>query len=130
MESLPSLLYQRSTGRSRSVVFRDEIAVQKSRLELLDNPRVASPHTGAIPALEVDRIEGRFLLSGSSDATVCIYDLSKWGTDYYLRGGKAGRGSTVYKPVARSVRVPFGDDLETSHGHSHSVVAVQWCVWL
>lgn len=88
---------------------------------------MASPHTGAIPALQVDRIEGRFLLSGSFDSTVCIYDLSRWGTDDYLQGNKSSsEGSNVYRPVARSVRVPFGDELETPHGHSHSVVDVQW----
>jgi len=107
-------------------VFRDKVAVQRSQLELLDDPRVASPHAGAIPALQVDRIEGRFLLSGSSDATVCIYDLSRWGTEHHLRSKPSSSGSNVYKPVARSVRVPFGDELETPHGHSHSVVQVQW----
>lgn len=123
--SLPSLLYQRCTGKSRSHVFRDEIAVQKSELELLDDPRVASPHTGAVSALQVDNQEGRFLLSGSGDATVCIYDLSKWGTEQCLKGSTSLSSSdegSVYRPVARSVRVPFGDE----HGHSHSVVQVQW----
>lgn len=130
MESLPSLLYQRSTGSSRSVEFRDEIAMRKSQLELLNNPRIASPHQGAIPALQVDRIEGRFLLSGSFDSTICVYDLSKWGTDFYLRGKPSSSvvdgANSVYQPVARSVRVPLGDELEIPHGHSHSVVEVSW----
>lgn len=124
--SFPVLLHKRSAGKSPSTTFRDEIAVRKSELELLDNPRVASPHTGAIPALHVDRNEGRFLLSGSTDATVSIYDLSKWGTDHYLQGKKPSDEHVLYKPVARSVRVPFGNELETPHGHSHSVVEVQW----
>jgi DNA excision repair protein ERCC-8 len=130
MESLPSLLYHRSTGNYRKVQFRNEIATQKSQLKLLNsNPRIASPHEGAIPALQVDRNEGRFLLSGSFDSTVCVFDLSKWGTDSYLQGGnKSGRGNDnqVYRPVARSVRVPMGNELETPHGHSHSVVAISW----
>jgi len=129
MDSLPSLLYQRSTGRGGSVVFRDEIAVQKSHMELLDHPRIASPHTGGIPALQVDRNEGRFLLSGSSDATVCIYDLSKRGLDHSLVGTASSTcpESKEYKPVARSVRVPSDEDeLQIPHGHSHSVVEVQW----
>lgn len=126
MASMPSLIYQRTTGKSRSVVFRDEVAVHKSQLELLDDPQVASPHGNAIPALQVDRVEGRFLLSGSSDATVCIYDLSKWGTDEVLSGKTSPARSNVYKPVARSVRVPFSDELETPHGHSHSVEDIQW----
>jgi DNA excision repair protein ERCC-8 len=126
MDSMPSLLYQRSTGKRHPFVFRDEIAIHKRHLELLDNLQVASPHTGPIPALQVDRIEGRFLLSGSSDATVCIYDLSKWGTDEFLSGKTPSARSNVYKPVARSVRVPFSGELETPHGHSHAVEAVQW----
>ena len=126
--SLPCLLYQRSTGMRRSIAFRNDIAFQKSsHFVLLDNPRVASPHRGAIPALQVDHVEGRFLLSGSADATVCIFDLSKWGTDHYPLK-RSSPEHAVYKPVAQSVRVPFDGDavLQTPHGHSHSVVAVQW----
>ena len=37
-----------------------------------------------------------------------------------------GNDNQVYRPVARSVRVPMGNELETPHGHSHSVVAVSW----
>lgn len=129
-ESLASFLYHRSTGKTRSGVFRNEIALRKSQLSLLDNPTVASPHTGEIPALHVDRTDCRFLLCGASDATVSIYDLSKWGTDCHLQGNNfsGGRNNSnyVHKPVARSVRVPFGDPLELPNGHSHSVVAVQW----
>jgi DNA excision repair protein ERCC-8 len=111
-------------GRTRSSAFRNKIALLKIQLSLLDNPRVASPHTGEIPALHIDRIEGRFLLCGAKDATVSVYDLSKWGTDCHLQGKPFSAGCNVYKPVARSVRVPFGDEVPT--GHSHSVVAVQW----
>ena len=106
------------------MAFWNEVAVQKSRLSLLDSPQVASPHKGEIPALMIDRIEGRFLLCGASDATVSIFDLSKWGTDRHLRGG-SGEHDT-HRPVARSVRVPYGDPMEVPHGHSHSIVAVQW----
>lgn len=126
LSNLPSLLYRRSTGRTRSGVFRDEISLSKSQLSMLDHAWVASPHVGEIPALCVDRIEGRFLLSGASDATVSIYDFSKWGTEAHLQGKRFSRGRHVYKPVARSVRVPFGGPHEVPRGHSHAVVAVQW----
>lgn len=125
---LPILLAKRSSGESQSFLFRDEVAVQKSQLELQDSPRVASPHIGAIPALKVDRVEGRFLLSGSVDATISVYDLSKWGTQNYLQKKGPSDGNDLYVPVARSVRSPYVDDdvAETPPGTSRITMFALW----
>jgi len=64
-----------------SYVSRDQIA-------FLSNLRIVSPHSSQITSLDMDNnSEGRFLLCGSSDSTISIYDLSLLGSEYHLEYG-------------------------------------------
>ena len=69
--------------------------VSSSRLidsiQLLDSKTacsIVSPHVGAVNSLDFDNhAEGRFLLAGSADGTVSVYDVGLDGSEYFLDGG-------------------------------------------
>ena len=92
---------------------------------LLEDLDVVSPHRKSISSLAADST-GRFLLAGSADATISVYDLSKWGriklnNDDYITNRSA------YAPVAKSVKVPAVTDLlQIPAGHSSSITYTQW----
>lgn len=99
-------------------------------MSLLDNIQIVSPHRKSISTLNMDRTEGRFLLAGSSDATISIYDLSPWGREpshgAHQVGNPYNQGScpttmSVHKPVAQSSRSTSNEP-----GHSASIVRAEW----
>jgi DNA excision repair protein ERCC-8 len=124
---------------------------QKIQL-LLDGPEIVSPHRSLIPTMSYDRVDGRFVLVGSSDGSVSIYDLSKWGSEKFLRRDNySHRKSSIstnndwddeqahmFHPVARTLRVPSalrraeggggGGDYNNTlpEGHFSSLTHVQW----
>ena len=132
--------------------------VSSSRLidsiQLLDGKTacsIVSPHVGAINSLDFDNhAEGRFLLAGSADGTISVYDVGLDGSEYFLDGGienmpAAGSGSAgmeahrlrqmaQHKPLARSHREPPAAALngQTANpnyvpsGHGGAVSTVQW----
>ena len=74
---------------------------------------IVSPHTRSINCLDIDRRENRFLLVGSSDATVSLYDISPWGNNERrstttIHGESTGNANadTTYHPIAQSIRQP------------------------
>jgi DNA excision repair protein ERCC-8 len=92
-----------------------------------------SPHQSRITALEIDNSsEGRFLLSGSQDCTISVYDLSLLGSEHHLNrddveivdgyggstcieNGAMGslaqwRRKNRFRPIARSQRHFFTAD--------------------
>ncbi|PKA66840.1 Dynein assembly factor with WDR repeat domains 1 [Apostasia shenzhenica] len=50
-------------------------------LQLSNHKEIVSPHHGAVNSLQVDLTEGRYLLSGASDASVAIYDVQRASVD-------------------------------------------------
>ena len=131
--------------------------VSSSRLidsiQLLDSKTacsIVSPHVGAINSLDFDNhAEGRFLLAGSADGTVSVYDVGLDGSEYFLDGGientrssKAGGADeshrlgqmAQHKPLARSHREPplaalQGQSVNPNYvpsGHGGAVSTVQW----
>lgn len=93
--------------------------------QLLQDPDIVSPHRKSISSLSVDDATGRFLLAGSSDATISIYDLSKWGRSKLRNNDDNERSS--YAPVAKSIKVPTVTDiLKLPAGHSASITYTQW----
>jgi len=93
--------------------------------ELLQEPDIVSPHRKSITSVATD-LTGRFLLAGSADATVTIYDLSKWGRSKLRNSGDNSKRHS-HEPVARSVKVPAVTDiLQLPAGHSSSITYTQW----
>jgi len=94
------------------------------------DPELVSPHRQTIASLQVDPSMGRFVLAGSADATVSIYDLSLWGSESHAR--KAPHAVGRFRPVARSAKVPWGmqegdeNPLAVPSGHSAALTHVQW----
>ena len=119
---------------------------------LLQDPIIVSPHVSPITATDVNADEascnGRFLLVGSSDCTISVYDLSRLGSELYhekqvglSEGGVVRQGDSRKrarrKPVAQSKRmhasianvdnVNTGSSSEVNRiGHRYSVQSVQW----
>ncbi len=131
--------------------FSSHLTLQSLQFNLY--PQIVSPHQSRISSLEIDNSsEGRFLLSGSQDCTISVYDLSLLGSEYYLNKGEGdgevmnsiydGKGSVEkwksknrFRPIARSQRTFFTaehhrqdllDPLHVESGHSHSVTQVKW----
>jgi WD40 repeat protein len=106
---------------------------------------IVSPHVGAINSLDFDNhAEGRFLLAGSADGTISVYDVGPDGSEYCLDGGieNAPRADAAHRlrqmaqhrPLARSRREPpaaalRGPSVHPNYvpsGHGGSVSTVQW----
>lgn len=146
--SLPSALYWRSIPssgiRRRSTVHESIYThLSLSCVNFSRWPQVCSPHSSPITSLDVDNAsEGRFLLCGSHDCTISVYDLSILGSDYHLNSNSKSNlndasrclenGRQRYHPVARSRRTSVGlydtdvNHISTPTGHSHIVTQVKW----
>ena len=59
-------------------------------IQLSKNSEIYSSHQGAINYLDIDKTEGRYLLSGGADALICIFDIEKpiKNKEYKLNGHK------------------------------------------
>jgi len=145
---LTSELHWRSVCQSQSNYFFDKFSTNITRTSLQFNlyPQIVSPHSTRITSLDIDNTsEGRFLLSGSQDCTISVYDLSILGCDHHLnaeddhtRGNNKGKREqhavwerkNRFRPIARSQRnvsiEEHLDPLFVPCGHAHSVTQVQW----
>ena len=132
--SVCALARERQSSLCGSFQFRRQISkFLQGNKELLMDPEIISPHQNAISSLSVDSIFSRFVLVGSSDATVSVYDLSHWGSEGFARKLTHSSAFTRFRPVARSLKVPLGlrpDDerasLEIPSGHASAIAHVQW----
>lgn len=96
--SVVSELHWRSAHLSQSRHFFDRQATYLSRSSLQFNlfPQIVSPHSARITSLDIDNTcEGRFLLAGSQDCAISVYDLSLLGSDHHLNtdGGEQRDGN-------------------------------------
>jgi len=90
--------------------------------QMLQDPDIISPHRKKISSLAINSSE-RFILAGSADATISIYDISKWGSN----SNRQSAGIRNYSPVAKSIKVPAVTEiLQLPAGHSSSVDYTQW----
>ena len=153
--SICSLVWSRQAAACPSfspTAFERGVSRYFQTKQLLADPEIISPHTSAITSLSVDKSNvGRFLLAGSADGTLSIFDISKWGSEHFLKGNKHSSssngsnhhhrhyrheevevvvGRTAYHPIARSIKVPAANssspELDIPSGHSSSVTHVQW----
>lgn len=84
-----------------------------SSLELSNRKEIVSPHKGAINSIQVDLIEGRYLLSGSSDGSVALFDVQQ--ASDYEGGGMVAKHRSL-----------FVVDKQHEHGHKFAVSSAIW----
>lgn len=123
-------IFYNTIGREFGLCGKEKFARGVSRFfnvkQLLQDPDIVSPHRKSISSLSID-LTGRFLLAGSADATVSIYDLSKWGRSKLENHNNSNSGRPSYAPIAKSLKVPAETDiLKLPAGHSSSITYTQW----
>ncbi|CAH1421978.1 unnamed protein product [Lactuca virosa] len=95
----------RQSGKLRPNSFISRIRSNRaSSLQLSNHKEIVSPHRGAINSLQVDLTEGRYLLSGASDASLAVYDIQH-ATDY--EGGSFDHHINVWDTNTSQVVMDF-----------------------
>ncbi|KAL3935938.1 MAG: hypothetical protein SGBAC_008643 [Bacillariaceae sp.] len=123
------LVLNRHNGLQSPKAFAQSVTQRFDTKALLTNPEIISPHQSSINCLAVDKTNGRFLLAGSADGTVSIWDLTKWGSEHHIRQGTNNNTlarKSAFHPIARSVKVMAPQNYDIPEGHSSSVGHVQW----
>ncbi|KAK2660134.1 hypothetical protein Ddye_006667 [Dipteronia dyeriana] len=104
----------REAGQIRPNSFSNRVKSNRvSSLQLSNYKDIVSPHRGSINSLQVDLTEGRYLLSGASDASVAVYDVQR-ATDYDGSGLIATHKSIVVV------------DKQHEQGHKYAVSSAIW----
>jgi len=140
--SFASHLYWRGIPKKSDVVHETLCTyLSRYRIGFSNLFRVCSPHSFPITSLDVDnKSEGRFLLCGSHDCTITVYDLSILGSDHHLGTSSSftskssrdilmpEKDKRTFHPVSRSRRIVGGcyDPNHVPPGHSHAVTNVKW----
>ena len=139
-------LNHRTAGRMAAPRVELQEVVASRKMALLHDPEIVSPHKCSITDLDINSDsfqDGRYLLAGSLDCTISVYDLSYFGSEYWnekkmgllgiTRNGRhclgESRKRARRKHIARSNRErstlneEAGDSIA---GHRFSVQSVQW----
>ncbi|XP_068312302.1 WD repeat-containing protein ATCSA-1-like [Pyrus communis] len=104
----------REAGKLRPNSFSNRIkSTRIQTLELSNHKDIMSPHRGSVNSLQLDLTEGRYLLSGTSDASAAVFDVQH-GTNY---GG--GEAITRHKCL-------FAVDKQHEHDHKYVVSSAVW----
>ncbi|XP_076955113.1 WD repeat-containing protein ATCSA-1-like isoform X1 [Bidens hawaiensis] len=103
----------RESGKLRPNSFTNRIRSNRSSsLHLSNHKELLSPHRASINSLQVDLTEGRYLLSGASDASLAIFDIQR-ATEYEASGLIA-----KHKPVLV--------DKQHENGHKYAISTAVW----
>lgn len=104
----------RESGKLRPNSFITRIRSNRvSSLQLSNHKEIVSPHRGAVNSLQVDLTEGRYLLSGASDASLAVYDIQR-ATDY-----EGGGLIAKHKPI-------LVVDKQHQNGHKYAISTAIW----
>lgn len=119
-DSITALISRRQDGCCPNFVKR--VQQKRTKKALLSNPRIQCPDE-AIISLDIHEKDCRYLLSGSSDGVVSVFDLSKWGATK-----TPGSGKSVHSPVTRSIKATGNEQnpLQVPRGHSMAIVSARW----
>ncbi|KAL6527342.1 WD repeat-containing protein ATCSA-1 [Orobanche gracilis] len=105
---------EREFGNLRPNLFSTRISKSRvSSIQLSNYKEIVSAHRGSVNSLQVDLTEGRYLLAGSSDATVAVYDIQR-PTCYEGRGLIA-----KHHPL-------FVVNKQHEHGHKFAISSAIW----
>ncbi|PWA93059.1 transducin/WD40 repeat-like superfamily protein [Artemisia annua] len=86
---------------------------RSSNLQLSNHKEIISPHRGSINSLQVDLTEGRYLISGASDASLAVYDIQR--ATEYAGGGLIAK----HKPI-------LVVDKQHQNGHKYAISTAIW----
>nr|GEY51224.1 DNA excision repair protein ERCC-8-like [Tanacetum cinerariifolium] len=86
---------------------------RSSNLQLSNHKEIISPHRGSINSLQVDLTEGRYLISGASDASLAVYDTQR-ATEY-----EGGGLIAKHKPILLV-------DKQHQNGHKYAISTAIW----
>ncbi|GJU17343.1 DNA excision repair protein ERCC-8-like protein, partial [Tanacetum coccineum] len=86
---------------------------RSSNLQLSNHKEIISPHRGSINSLQVDLTEGRYLISGASDASLAVYDIQR-ATEY-----EGGGLIAKHKPILLV-------DKQHQNGHKYAISTAIW----
>ncbi|KAE8658862.1 Transducin/WD40 repeat-like superfamily protein isoform 3 [Hibiscus syriacus] len=104
----------REMGKIRPNSFSSWIKSNRiSNLQLSNNKDIVSPHRGSINSLQVDLTEGRYLLSGASDASAAVYDVQR-ATNYEGNG------------LIAKHKCLFSVDKQHGKGHKYAISSAIW----
>ncbi|KAE9458784.1 hypothetical protein C3L33_09307, partial [Rhododendron williamsianum] len=104
----------RESGKLRPNSFSNRIRSSRVHsLQLSNHKEIISPHRGSVNSLQVDLTEGRYLLSGASDASVAIYDVQH-ATDF-----EGGGLVAKHRPLVVI-------DKQHEHGHKYAISSAIW----
>ncbi|XP_062120322.1 WD repeat-containing protein ATCSA-1-like [Humulus lupulus] len=104
----------REEGKTRPNRFANRIKWNRvEKLKLSNHKDIVSAHRGSINSLQVDLTEGRYLLSGSSDASIAVYDIQR-ATEF--EGGG----------VIAKHKCLFVVDKSHENGHKYAVSSAIW----
>ncbi|KAF2324261.1 hypothetical protein GH714_011374 [Hevea brasiliensis] len=104
----------REAGKTRPNSFTNRIKSNRiADLQLSNCKDIVSPHRGPINSLQVDLTEGRYLLSGASDASAACFDIQR-ATDYEGRG------------LIAKHKCLFAVDKQHESGHKFAISSAIW----
>ncbi|XP_010999874.1 PREDICTED: DNA excision repair protein ERCC-8 isoform X1 [Populus euphratica] len=107
----------REAGKTRPNSFKNRVSSSRiSNLQLSNYKDVVSPHRGSINSLQVDLTEGRYLLSGASDASASVFDIQH-ATDFE----GAGEGALIAKHKSL-----INIDKQHQNGHKFAISSAIW----
>ncbi|KAF5456106.1 hypothetical protein F2P56_025617 [Juglans regia] len=104
----------REAGKLRPRLFANRIKSNRVRtLQLSNHKDIVSPHRGSINSLQVDLTEGRYLLSGASDASAAVHDVQR-ATDFE-GGGLIAKHKCI-----------FVTNKQHERGHKYAISSAIW----
>ncbi|XP_060971349.1 WD repeat-containing protein ATCSA-1 isoform X1 [Cannabis sativa] len=104
----------REEGKTRPNWFANRIKWNRvEKLKLSNHKDIVSAHRGSINSLQVDLTEGRYLLSGSSDASAAVYDIQR--PTEFEGGGVIAKHKCL-----------FVVDKSHENGHKYAVSSAIW----
>ncbi|CAK7347424.1 unnamed protein product [Dovyalis caffra] len=107
----------REAGKTSPNSFKNRVnSFRISNLQLSNHKDIVSPHRGSVNSLQVDLTEGRYLLSGASDASASVFDIQR-ATDFE----GVGEGASIAKH-----RSLFSIDKQHQNGHKFAITSAIW----
>ncbi|XP_022951019.1 DNA excision repair protein ERCC-8-like isoform X1 [Cucurbita moschata] len=102
----------REAGKLRPNSFANRVKSDRvSSLQLSNHKDIVSPHRGSVNSLQVDLTEGRYLLSGASDASAAVFDIQR---------------ASHSEGLIAKYQCLFAVDKQHEHGHKYAISSAIW----